>query len=168
MSSPSERSSLEGLLEECREDDCNFSETLPAHITPYSASRSAIRNSSKFVILHACLILLYTGGSILAVWVLTQRRMSISAAILCDHDSTVHHEGFANNSIAPAREAVIDKAQYFDIVNPQDSKYVREPSPEVDEAWNNILQRQSANSLWNEYETDSLQSQTRTSAFQRQ
>ena len=168
MSSPSDKASLEGLLEECRREDYNSTEILPAQTKPCLVSRSAVRGSLRNAILHACLILLYTAGSILAVYFLAERRVSSSVDMLCNVDSSVHTEYFANISIAPASEGVIFQAQHFDIVNPKDSKYVQEPSPDVDKAWNNLLQRKSANSPRDMCETDNFEWQTRTSAYQRQ
>ena len=154
MSSPSEKSSLEGLLEECRQENYDSTEILPAQIHPCSAWRSAIRGSLRNAILHACLILLYTAGSILAVQFLAGSRVSNSVDMLCNVYSSVHSEYFANISIAPASEGVIFQVQHFDIVNPKDSKYVREPSPDVDKAWNNLLQCKSANTPRDTCETD--------------
>ena len=54
----------------------------------------------------------------------------------------LHHRSLANRFIAPADTSIFPKAQVFVVDEPQKSPYVADPSQEVDEAWNRLLQRQ--------------------------
>ena len=60
---------------------------------------------------------------------------------------SLHQQLLTNRLIAPADTSIVPKAQLFTIDEPQKSRYVAEPSQEVDEAWNRLLQRESRRTI---------------------
>ncbi|KAF1959417.1 hypothetical protein CC80DRAFT_490342 [Byssothecium circinans] len=81
------------------------------------------RSSRVWIIVHCCLMSVYTGIFIVAVTYFAMNKVPSGTL-----------------KISPAREAIEYQQQYFDIKPEIDSTWIGEPSEELDANWHNLLQ----------------------------
>ena len=145
MDMDNQKASLEALLQQ-HDMEAKPPSTLSQELQHNSMlSMPALRAYFKYIGVHFSIILIYSAIFLLMFPASGAEEMRRAQRFLLYKQVvlSLHHRTHANHLIAPADTSVVPKAQIFAIEEPQKSTYVAEPSPEVDEAWNRLLQRQS-------------------------
>jgi hypothetical protein len=108
-------------------------------MTKMISSSSKLKRFLTPVLICGCITVVYSLILITVVLKMQALRLQGPGLIQCKflEYRSIHD---ANNSAAPAREAVQYEAHVFDMDPSIESPYFGEPSDELDDAWNELLQ----------------------------